>query len=436
MSSIYSKNLEIYNAKCFRDTITGAAKLNVYFTIGKTTEWANDAAPPQANTSIQSLYETWNNMIGGKRITGYDVVHCAPRFNWTSGTVYSMYDDAIDSLTLQTNANAYYVVTDEWKVYKCLYNNGGQPSIDKPTSTVTNATFTTFDNYTWKYMYTVAAADRLRFTTDDYIPISEASAAAVAENAKKGTVSAIVVTNPGSGYLLEDAYCTVSGDGQNANAFPLYTDNKEIAHIVVDNPGFNYSYANIVIRSNTNTGANAAGRCIISPPGGHSSDAIEELGAGYLIINTQLKADENGKLIDTNDYRQIAIIESPVLYRTTELAANTSFNQTFIMTLAGISASYIQDEVVYQGSSLGAATFSAVVADFDSANSKIKLTNPRGTPRNDSLIGVTSTARRYVNAIINPDFEPYSGKLLYKDNILPVERGSDQTDSFQIILKF
>ena len=64
----------------------------------------------------------------------------------------------------------YYVVTSEFKVYKCLNNNNATASTEEPTST-SSAPFTTTDGYVWKYMYSVSASDFEKFKTDDYIPI-------------------------------------------------------------------------------------------------------------------------------------------------------------------------------------------------------------------------------------------------------------------------
>ena len=130
MSSIYSKDLETSIAQSLINTF-GA---NVYLTFGYQVPWTNDQSPPQANTSTASYYETWRNMIGGKKISQYDASLAIPRINWTSNTTYIAYDHMQDSLTKSANT-AYYVVTDDFNVYKCIANNYGQPSIYKPVST-------------------------------------------------------------------------------------------------------------------------------------------------------------------------------------------------------------------------------------------------------------------------------------------------------------
>ena len=196
-------------------------------------------------------------------------------------------------------------------------------------------------------------------------------------------------------------------------------------------------FATAEIIADTSTPSNVASlKVVMSPPGGHGSDTLSELGASYLIVNPRLRGSEGDKLITVNDYRQISLIEDPQYYGTGQISSNTVFKQVMGLTLTGISPTYLQDEIVYQGGSLSTATFSAVVVKWDSANSYLEVNNTVGTPTNDSLIGNSSTARRFVSSVTLPDFEPFSGRLLYKDNIVPIERADDQTDSFQIILKF
>jgi len=52
------------------------------------------------------------------------------------------------------------------------------------------------------------------------------------------------------------------------------------------------------------------------------------------------------------------------------------------------------------------------------------------------IIGQTSAATRYVGSVTDPDCKPYSGYLLYKDNITAIERAEDQNEDFKIVLSF
>lgn len=440
MTAIKSKNLQIYNAKQFKQSVSGAG-YSVYFTFGRCYPWDNELSPPLANTSTDSLNELWNNMIGGKRITGNDVRHVIPRHNWQSGLTYAAYDNSIDSNVLMAANTVFYVITDEWNVYKCLSNNYGAVSTSKPISISSVSDFQTQDGYIWKYMYTVTAEEQLRFVTDDYIPVKtlitndQSLQWQVQNNAISGALHDIIVLNGGSNYTTDDIAIRIVGDGQDANAFAVRnTTTNTISSIIVDNKGINYTFATITLDSLTGNGAIA--RAIISSPGGHGSDPLVELGGSNIMINATLKNYEFGKLPVTNDYRQVALLENPLVYRTSNVMSNSVVSQTTAIELNGISVEYAADEWVYQGSSFANYTYKGKVVEWDSANNLLKLANVTGKPKSELIIGSNTTAARFLSSITNPDMQPYSGKILYIDNILPIERAADQAEDFKVVLNF
>lgn len=441
MSSVHSKYLQVYSAKQFKESVNEPIPSNVYLTFGRTTAWPNDAVPPQANTSINTFYEVWDNMIGAKKVSGNDIRHVIPRFDWTANNVYAAYDDKADSKILKSDTSKFYVVTDDWNVYKCIANNYGANSTSKPTSISTITDVQSEDGYIWKYMYTVSAEEQLRFVTSDYIPVKSLTVNdgslqwQVQNNAIQGGIHSIVLTNFGSGYTANDITVSIVGDGQEATAIAVRnTVSNTVSSIIMTNRGINYTYANVTLSSATGNGAIA--RPIISPRGGHGSDPLVELGGSNLLINTRIKTSENGVLTVENDYRQVALIEDPYTYDGTKVMSNTAVDQLMTLTLNGTSAEYIEDEIVYQGTSLAAATFSATVVEWDSANNQLKVSNTKGVPSSELVNGITSTASRFLGSITYPGMRRYTGNLLYIDNIIPIERSSDQVEDFKIILKF
>ena len=109
----------------------------------------------------------------------------------------------------------FYVVTDEFNVYKCLDNNLNAVSTVKPTSTTVEPIVLS-DGYMWKFMYNVPIALRNKFVTDDYIPVITALRNQFYSN---GQLQTIRVDAGGSGYT--SGTITVQGDGQN-EADPIY----------------------------------------------------------------------------------------------------------------------------------------------------------------------------------------------------------------------
>ena len=441
MSASRSKNLDIFVAKQVKESVSEPSSSNVYLTFGRAATWANDAAPPQANTSVRNTYDVWKNMIGGKRITGNNIRHAVPRINWTPGIVYDVYDDLIDSLQQTSATDKFYVITSEYNVFKCLSNNGGVPSTVMPNILVTTTHFQTADGYIWKFMYTLTAEEKLRFLTTSFMPVKtitendNSQQWLVQENSIDGAIHVINVTNGGSGYTANDVVVSITGDGFYANAFAvLNTSSNTVQSIVVDNLGYGYTYANVSLSSATGIGASA--RAIISPEGGHGSDPLTELGGAYLIFNVQIKDTESGILTTHNDYRQISLIEDPRLFGVTSLSSIPAFSQLTVLTLNGTSVEYVEDEVVYQGASLASSFFKGHVVEWDSGNNIIKLSNTDGIPTKDLLIGANTTAARFVASITNPTLQPRTGNLLYTDNMTAIQRADDQAEDYKIVLKF
>lgn len=442
MVSVHSKNLQVFNASQFRESVSEESNTHIYFTFGKTVPWANDAAPSQANSSVTAENEVWQNMIGAKLLTGNDIRHVVPRYDWESGDIYHAYDHCTCSLNLFNNLN-FYVVTTDWNVYKCLSNNRSSPSTTMPSSLATNDTIHTPDGYIWKYMYTVSPGEQLKYTTASYIPVKTLTTDDnslqwdVQQAATPGGIDIIGVTNGGSNYTSNDTISiTITGDGVGANAFAqINAVSNTVDTIFVDNPGLGYTYATATV-TDSESGAGAVLRPIIGPAAGHGADPTLELGASLLLINPRLSSDENGIITTKSDYRQIALIKDPTFYGTTNVASNTVITQLLVLSLNGTSTDYSQDEVVYQGPDVNSYSFKGIVVEWDSANSLIKLSNTEGVPTSDVLAGVNSGASRFVTSINYPDLKPYSGRLLYIDNIEPIDRAEDQTEDFKIILKF
>ena len=109
----------------------------------------------------------------------------------------------------------FYVVTDEFNVYKCLDNNSNGVSTIKPTSATVDPIVLS-DGYMWKFMYNVPIALRNKFLTDDYIPVVTALRN---QFYSSGQLQTIRVDAGGSGYT--SGAITVQGDG-NIQADPIY----------------------------------------------------------------------------------------------------------------------------------------------------------------------------------------------------------------------
>lgn len=417
---------------------TGTVELN--FTNGKYV--INDSnSPPQANSSVTSFNDIWKNMIGAKLLSGNDVRHAIPRNNWATNTNYAAYDHCTCSLLMYQPNVKFFIITTDWNVYKCLANNNGGLSNVMPAQIQTTTAIEESDGYIWKYMYTLSAEERIRFMTNDYIPVQTLTLDnsslqwRVQQDAVDGAIEAVKVTNGGTNYSnSSNIIITISGDGSGAKAIARTNATNSITNVLITDKGQNYTYADITITAGG--GANATARAMISPPGGHGYDPLRELGGSYLILNPRIRSSEDGKLPVKNEFRQIALIQDPKLSVSGNVATGRVYSQSLTITVSPGTDNYQLDETVYQGGSISSSTFSGIVVDWDLGNNQLKLTNTIGTPISAPLTGNTSATSRVLVSVTEKDLLNQSGQLLYIDYIEPITRSIDQTEDYKIVLKF
>jgi hypothetical protein len=101
----------------------------------------------------------------------------------------------------------FYVMTDEYNVYKCLDNNNGAVSTTKPIGSQV-LPISVSDGYVWKYMFNVPIALRTKFLNDQYFPVLNALTQQFYSN---GGIEAVKIETRGSNYT--NMTLTVDGDG-------------------------------------------------------------------------------------------------------------------------------------------------------------------------------------------------------------------------------
>lgn len=125
----------------------------------------------------------------------------------------------------------FYVMTDDYNVYKCLDNNNNSFSTIKPSGTSVNP-ISTSDGYIWKYMYNVPINLRNKFLSADQIPVSSALTNQFYSN---GSLDSILITNKGTGYT--GANITVTGDGYRQED-PVFIST--VTPVTINSGGTNY----------------------------------------------------------------------------------------------------------------------------------------------------------------------------------------------------
>ena len=462
MAAIITSKFRIHNAQSFKEGFGEAAASNMYLGIGRPQAWSNDNSPDTPRDTVADEYYYWDDMLAVKRIQTSDVAHAVPRRDWTSGKYYDIYRHDYNGTTTGVDIDSggsvtpsslydanFFVITDEYNVYKCLDNRGSGNTVvastTKPTGNSTTP-ITTADGYVWKYMYTISPADVIKFVSTDFIPVKTITSNPgstdayydqwlVADAAVDGSIQNVLVTAGGTGYTSAPNV-TITGDGTGATATAtIDLGSGAVRSITITNVGSGYTYANIGIAGGG--GASATGLAIITPKGGHGKDPVEELGGYYVMMNVRLEyADGAGDFPVDNDYRRITLIRDPYNFGTTTVSTASTLKATRELTVSSVSGTFTQDETITGGTS-GAVGRITSVSGTTIRYILLRTDNSAGQviEAAESITGGTSGATATVATLVNPEVEPDSGDVIYVENRRPINRAIDQIEDIKIIVE-
>jgi hypothetical protein len=441
MAAIITQSMRVQNAAAYKSLVDTD---NAYLFIGRSREWpASDTAitiPEDSRTEERKAREV---MTAAKKIAASDVSHVIPRYNWVSGTIYQEYDDAAEAVTTRQ----FYVVTDELNVYKCLKagSDSVAPSLRastvKPTGTTTTVNAETGDGYIWKYMFTLSGTQAAKFLTSAYIPVQTLASDDgslqwdVQSNAAIGAIHRIKVEAGGTVYSATPTI-TINGDGTGATAVATVSSGI-ITGITITNTGINYTRANVIITDSNGSGASA--RAVISPPGGHGVDPVNELGGIFAMTNVTLDGDEStGGVADfliDNEYRQLGILLNPTVVGANTAFASTTGRATKKLEYSGLTGGSlaVDDEFT------SASGVSAFIDSIDTTNNIIYYHQDELTGYGDLIAGETITSgvvTATIDTLSDADFETFSGEILYIENRSKIDRSVDQIEDIKLVIEF
>lgn len=183
----------------------------------------------QANGIITSIVLT----SGGTGYTSVPSVVITDQFGSNARANAVINYSASGASTLQ-NSN-FYVVTDDYNIYKCIDNNNNSLSTVKPTDTSIDP-FQLNDGYIWKFLCNVPVALRNKFLTETQVPVSTSIRN---QFYSSGEIKVVNVTSTGNNYTT--ARLVVQGDGY-LEADPYY-----IVRGSITVPGYNYTTATLSV---------------------------------------------------------------------------------------------------------------------------------------------------------------------------------------------
>ena len=482
MAAIVTNKFRLNNAEQFYESFAEAST-SFYLFVGRPQPWTattpfgggTDNAPPTPLDNVDDEYMYYRDMLAAKRIAAADIQYAIPRHNWTTGTTYDYYrgdygaqwsataSDIVktenDGTNLWASTTLFYVLSSLNNVYKCMRNSPGAPTVGggsavastvEPTGT-SNSELTTADGYVWKYMYTLTTAQITDFLTADFMPV--ATNATVAGAAVDGAVGHYRIMAGGAGYT-SGTYSTqtLRGDGVvrggTAATFTVIVSGGVVTSVAAVGVGSKYTFADCAIDDISGIGTpstSATVTPIIGPPGGHGSNAIDELGGFYVMTNTTISGTEGGgDFVVDQDFRRVGIVLNPYNYGTTTVSTASTLNALKSMTFEAspTPGTFVVDEAITGGTS-GAK---GLVVAWDGTTRILKYIQTQWTGVTTAgdetafavaeVVTSASSQTGTIDSLTNPEIDYYSGKNIYVEDRAPISRATDQTENIKLIVEF
>ena len=442
MPAIITDQYRILNAETFVDSFVGigtTGKNNYYTFLGHPdptnltdqigygdASWGVEPPNPIDNFDQENRY--YDSMLFLKQITSSDVRRVIPRINWQSGTIYEMYRNnySATNRTSQTSNSSlygsnYYVVTSEFKVYLCI-NNGSSPTTPNGTTSKVEPTHTSTtvpeqdttgntDDYQWKYLYTIAPADIVKFVTTSYIPLPEKwgdiTNSTIKDAAVEGKLESIIIKRAGTAEVAggtsgeKTITVPIIGDGSDGKAIVTVNEGVVTRVKLADTNSKNYTYATVRFDSGSpldgqtltvGSGADEPQFEVVIPPkGGHGADIYRELGGFRVMVYSKFDNNINDKAdyIVGNDFSRVGIIKDPLEFGGTSVLNKRTATSLGALKLKVPSGSRtVLSNVVYpkntkitqysNDSTIGIGTAIGYVASWDSNTGVLRYYQPVG----------------------------------------------------------
>ena len=496
-------------------TITNYPNPHDYFYVflARPTEWANEPTAPTPVDARADDSSIKRNILGVKKVNPSDVTLMVRRIDWETDTIYVQYDDTIDM-----SEEDFYIFNEEnFRIYKCLNNNNGNPSTVKPSFSEVGPK-TLSDGYIWQLLYEVPAADRVKFLTSGFIPvkfygtstrfdhngtISEiildsqgsgyattptviivgdgvgAQATATMSSglitelnltnggsgysfafvlilggggtgatgsvtiettdlpniinqnvagyavATNGQIDFIEIVDGGTGYLQSNTSVTINGDGSGAAANLTVVDG-EITGVSITDRGTGYTFAELTVNGD---GSNAELRAVISPQGGHGSNVPQELFSTTLGITVNIEDFLEDFFLE-NDFRQYGIIKNIKTFDNETLFSANTGNACYVMEVPD-GTRYNLDDIVTTDSN-GKYLVAYVQEETVYLLPVINNINEESILENVT----TGESGLTITSLVEPEISQRAGEVIYYNNIAPLVRQTEQTETFKLYINF
>ena len=490
MAAVVTDQFRISNASNFVDSVANTS--NSYYVFlglpnpsnpvsgfGRTTsdsEWNSNTPTPTDNLQFTSHFR--DTSLFGKKVTTSNVRRLIRKVSWSANTRYDMYRHDYSISNPAPNSNLarlydtnYYVINSDFRVYVCIDNGSsgdnpkGNVSKDEPTFTDLEPTAagTSGDGYVWKYLFSVAPSDIIKFDSTDYVVVpndwattTDSQIQSVREagdsSVNLNQIKKVYIASGGSNYT--SGIVPINGDGSGAKV-----------SIEVDASG-------------TITSAVVTAKLIpiIPPSRGHGYDIYTELGTDKVLVYARFDDSNRDFPIDTK-FTQVGILKNPQQFSSTSIFTANQYSSLFSLKLTSVSSTPTVGAGISQSVSGGAAK--GYVASYDSETKVLKYFQDRSlyfgnekdhtdvdnvssgskvlsfessantiSPFTGSIdtgfSGIKTTVNSkeidlgvtFTDGLADPEINKKTGEIIYIDNRPLIQRDSRQKEDVKIILEF
>jgi len=509
MSALVTDQFRIFNAGNFVDSVSNES--NSYYVFlglsnptavgfGRTSTWNNTNGSPDPKDNLQYLSHYRDTGLFGRRITADNVRRVVRKVEWKTNTTYEMYrhDYSADNTapitkSLRLYESNYYVINSDFRVYVCIDNGstGTNPNGNKSTaqpSSIDSAPFAPgSDGYVWKYLFTVAPTDIIKFDSTEYIVLpnnwstsTDPEISRIRDDAdsevNENQIKKVYIQSGGtSGY--SDGVYDILGDGSGATV-QITTVNGVITDVDVVNGGKGYTWGVVDLRRTGSIAQPGAKLIPIIPPSrGHGYDIYKELGADRVLIYARFDDSTRDFPTDTK-FSQVGLLRNPTEYSGNANYTGSNYSSLYSIKLEDSYADFpnVGDEITQDISATEIAR--GWVASYDSTTKVLKYYRDRslyfsnGYDQNDAnnvsvkskivdfnntasiefsggatsaqvAAGFSGSSSNGVNlgvsfsgGLANPEINKKTGDVIYIDNRPTVERNIRQKEDIKIILEF
>ena len=451
MPAIVTDALRRQIAQDFFDQFTNDTR-KYYIGVGRSEQWdSSDTVPTPTNTP--TTVEAFRNSLQSvKKVEATSLV--VPRNNWSSGRIYSQYDDQQGGYPTQP----YYIMNESRQVYVCLEtgrdNTGAAvPSTEQPTHANLDSRREA-DGYVWKFLFTISAERANNFLSANFMPTLLQSTTdsnstgiqlkqkAVQDAATAGEILSVIITDGGAGYTSVPTATLTDPSGANAS-FNITIDSAtgQVVRIRMDGStngdvaGHGSGYTNPSITFNGGGATkNAQARAVLGPDSGIGRDPREDLKSASVMFHAELRGTDSDFIVD-QDFRQVGLIRD-IKKNDNTIFGETTGNALFSMKLSSIITEFTADKIIEGQTTLARA----YIDEVDSNILYYHQTAETGFVafQNGELIEETNGGGEGVidSAAILPEVLPSTGEVLFIDNRSPVDRSTAQNEDIKVIIQF